>query len=419
MKVNFFVDSFPSISETFILNQITGLIDLGYDVSIIALANPENDVTHQAVEKYQLISKTTYLLGKEPINVVIRLLQRGVSILKTIWHRRVINALFTGGYLSYNRYGIFAAIVAKHINRKTPKITSDIVVVHFGPTAVLANKLRESGLIGGKLVAFFHGYDLSSHHVMRCYNKDYAKLFLDAEAIFPISEYWKSTLEKLGCATNKLQVHRMGIPVSQFTFNHDYTDINDLDCIKLISVARLTEKKGLNVMIEAASLLRDHGFNFTYKIVGNGPLYKDLANLIALAGLKNHVLLTGSKTQKDVMAELKNSNIFVLPSFTARNGDSEGIPVSLMEAMAIGKICISTYHSGIPELISDKKNGFLVREKDANAIFDVIKFIINQPKLMRSIRENAHETIINHFNADKLNANLSEKLVKILRKLND
>ena len=140
--------------------------------------------------------------------------------------------------------------------------------------------------------------------------------------------------------------------------------------VRLATVGRLVEKKGVEQAIRAVSLLRRERpeLAFTYRVAGDGPLRGHLEALIGSLGLQDCVTLLGACTGREVAALLEDSQLYLQPSVTAANGDMEGIPVSLMEAMAMGLPVLSTRHSGIPELVADGEAGFLVPERDIPAL---------------------------------------------------
>ncbi|CAM6610494.1 hypothetical protein ESCOCK405M_22805 [Escherichia coli] len=129
-------------------------------------------------------------------------------------------------------------------------------------------------------------------------------------------------------------------------------------CLQILSVARLTEKKGLHVAIEACRQLKERGVNFRYRILGIGPWERRLRTLIEQYQLEDHVEMPGFKPSHEVKMLLDEADVFLLPSVTGADGDMEGIPVALMEAMAVGIPVLSTVHSGIPELIDSGHSGW-------------------------------------------------------------
>ena len=180
--------------------------------------------------------------------------------------------------------------------------------------------------------------------------------------------------------------------------------------LKLISVARLTEKKGLEFAIKAVALLAKKGTKkIGYKIIGDGELMKPLQALIEKYNLEKNVELLGWQNQDRVIEILKESDIFLAPSITATDGDMEGIPMVLMEAMAMGIPVISTYHSGIPELIKDGETGLLTPEKDPDSLAEKIEVLQVHQDILNKITLNARKFVELEFNVERQN----DKLVKI------
>ncbi|MEO7685210.1 MAG: glycosyltransferase [Gemmatimonadaceae bacterium] len=124
------------------------------------------------------------------------------------------------------------------------------------------------------------------------------------------------------------------------------------------------EKKGFEYSIRAVARVRDVGPGLRYDIVGDGPLHQQLENLIRELGVERKVFLHGSQTGEVVQRMMAEAHLFVLASVTAANGDQEGTPVSLLEAQASGLPVLSTWHSGIPEVVLHEQTGFLVAERD-------------------------------------------------------
>ncbi|WP_338128803.1 glycosyltransferase [Rahnella perminowiae] len=277
-------------------------------------------------------------------------------------------------------------------------IEVDVIVSHFGTTAVLANQLRKLNFLKGKLAAVFHGNDISQTRTLDIFRDDYKKLYDDAEFILPVSQLWADKIKNVSGHDDNIHVIRMGISVNKFSFQPRTVLGNP---IRLLSIARLTEKKGISVAINACLLLKQQNVDFDYTVIGDGPLRKELESQAATLGLGDKIAFLGAQTQETVSEYLNNSDVFLLPSVTAADGDMEGIPVALMEAMAIGIPVISTFHSGIPELIEDRVSGFLVNENDAASIAGVVCEIIDNPGLLPDICRNAKQKIDNEFDQDK------------------
>ncbi len=360
MKVGFFLLKFPLASETFVLNQIVAFIDMGYEVEIVALHKGDLHNTHQVFKQYDLAQKTTWLLD-EPEHRAAKLRSRAVATLGGLARARTWRALNSLRYGDEARNLILSAICAQHAK----PFCADVFIAHFGPAGVSAAKLRELGLLRGKIATVFHGIDVSHRDALAHYTPEYRKLFHRGDLMLPISELWASRLQQMGCPPEKIAVSRMGVDMDKFAMRRPKTAG---EILNMISVARLTEKKGLHVAIEACRLLKARGVRFRYHILGIGPWERRLRTMIEQFQLEDDVVMPGFKPSHEVKAMLDEADVFVLPSVTGADGDMEGIPVALMEAMAVGIPVVSTVHSGIPELIDADKEGWLVPEYDAQAL---------------------------------------------------
>lgn len=365
MKVGFFLLKFPVASETFVLNQITAFIDMGYEVEIVAIQKGDLTNTHSAFKEYDLAAKTTWLMD-EPSGKVAKLQSRALNTLRGALRPQTWRALNSKRYGEEARNLILSSICG----RNPQTVQADVFIAHFGPAGVTAAKLRELGLLKGKIATVFHGIDISGREALAHYTPEYQKLFTRGDLMLPISNLWAGRLQKMGCPANKITVSRMGVDMERFSQRSVKAPAKTLE---IISVARLTEKKGLHVAIEACLLLKERGVKFRYNILGIGPWETRLRTLIEQNQLDDVVFMPGFKPNHEVKAMLDEADVFLLPSITGEDGDMEGIPVALMEAMAVGIPVISTVHSGIPELIDAGRSGWLVPEKDAMALADTLQ----------------------------------------------
>lgn len=360
MKVGFFLLKFPLSSETFVLNQITAFIDMGFEVEIVALQKGDTENTHAAWTKYNLAARTRWLQD-EPTGKVAKLRHRASQTLRGIHRKNTWQALNLKRYGAESRNLILSAICGQVV----APLHADVFIAHFGPAGVTAAKLRELGVIRGKIATIFHGIDISSREVLNHYTPEYQQLFRRGDLMLPISDLWAGRLQKMGCPREKIAVSRMGVDMTRFSPRPVKAPATPLE---IISVARLTEKKGLHVAIEACRQLKEQGMAFRYRILGIGPWERRLRTLIEQYQLEDVVDMPGFKPSHEVKEMLDDADVFLLPSVTGADGDMEGIPVALMEAMAVGIPVVSTLHSGIPELVEADKSGWLVPENDARAL---------------------------------------------------
>ncbi|UJD90787.1 glycosyltransferase [Rahnella aquatilis] len=394
MKVAFFVYKFPVASETFIINQIEYFIKKGIDVEVVSVFPGDFNIKHKSLTQYRILDKVRFLLDKEPDSKVQKLITRAMAATGAFTNKKAFESL------NFKKYGYYSKtlILSQILSRNNRKIKADINIAHFGTTAALLNQLKRLGFVEGKIAAVFHGNDISQKRILNIFHSDYQQLFNDANYIFPVSELWASKIALTPQIKNKTHVIRMGVNVSKFLYKERNTINHPM---KLLSIARLTEKKGISVAINACLLLKQQNVDFDYTVIGDGPLRKELESQAATLGLGDKIAFLGAQTQETVSEYLNNSDVFLLPSVTAADGDMEGIPVALMEAMAIGIPVISTFHSGIPELIENRVSGFLVNENDASSIAAVVREIIDNPDVLPDICRNAKEKIDNEFDQDK------------------
>ena len=400
MKVIYFLNEFPCYSETFIINQINGLIERGFNVQIIALKIGEiKDI--EIIKRYNLLSRTTCLrkIQKKHLLRHLNNLANTLLALKNAAFRRLI--------IQHLKKKDFSFINYAFVINENRQYKADVIIAHFGPNAVFADNLVEIGCLSGKLYSIFHGYDISQNNVLNKYISEYQKLFKKDIIALPISNLWQEKLLTIGCPSEKIVVNRMGIDTDCFTFNPN-VDLNQP--LQLLTVARHSEKKGLEFSIQAMKILQNAGIIFQYNIIGTGPLFEQHQQLINKLGLDKSIKLLGYQEPDTINKYLETTDIFILPSVTAQSGDMEGIPVALMEAMAKGVICLSTLHSGIPELIDNEQSGFLVPERDFTSIAKVLIEIVHGKYNLEKIKENALKTILENYNQKHIYDQLADLL---------
>jgi len=409
MKIAVFVDQFPIRSQTFVLNQITGLIDLGVDVDIIALNQGNLQLVNtEELRKYQLVQRCHFLLDKQSKSIS-KLITRLLIILMGLLNSRVRITILKGLSPLFGKQAanlMLSSIAAK----QETTLSYDWLICHFGSAGVLANNLRKMGCLSGKIATIFHGFDISGNHHLKSNRRTYQSLFRDTELILPISELWRNKLQGLGCPANKITVHRMGVDLHHFQFLDKAKQRlsptkQNTKILTIFTVARFTEKKGLQFAIESLQYLPENT-NVHYIIGGYGDLEQVLREQVKSLQLENKVSFLGPLTAKEVNEQMISADVFLQPSITAKNGDMEGVPVAIMEAMAVGTPVLSTFHSGIPEIIENGQHGLLVAERDAKAIADKLTLLYSDTELRELLAKKARARIVNIANVDTLNKEL-------------
>lgn len=398
MRIAFLVRHFPALSETFVLNQITGLLERGHEVDIFAEA-PHEALVHPDIKRYGLASRTHYWPAV-PARKSIRWL-KGLGLLacETVLRPRV--ATVVGNVPGYGRQSLnmklaYAAWPVLNGRRY------DVIHCHFGPIGIRGLALHEMRLLEGKLVTSFYGFDLSAD--VKKSPRLYSRLLHHGDFFLAVSENFRQRLLKLGCVSTKVAVHRMGIDCSRFILRSRGPAADGV--IRLASVARLVEKKGIEYAIRAVAELTAAGQRILYTIVGEGPLASKLARVVSELGLGDTVRLVGEKSQPDVINILNDAHLFVAPSVVSQNGDEEGTPAVIMEAMAVGLPVIATRHSGIPEMIEDGVSGMLVAERDVRALTSAIAELADHPERWPAFGRAGRDRVLSQHNSDTLNDSL-------------
>lgn len=408
MRVCVMASMFPMTSQTFVMQHVTGLLDNNIDVHV--LAHRGMDAAWKSLGAYQEALKSRVWYYQAPKGKLDRI--QGI-LRQSIHHISNGNSSYLKS-LNIFRFGKSA------LNLNVPYIYNtaldikpvDILHCHFGHNGVFGAYLKKLGF-AKKLVVTFHGHDVSAALQANTSKNLYKPLFEEADLILPVSEYWKSKLLDMGAPESHVFVHRVGIDVKRFSYRERIASTKPL---KIITTARFVEKKGLAYAIQAvAQVKRYHPeIRFLYDIIGEGPLSEEIKNLVTSLEVSDCVKLHGALPHGDVQKLLADADVFILPSIKANNGDQEGIPVSLMEAMASGMPVLSTFHSGIPELVENDVSGYLVPERDIIALAEKIVYLAERPESWPKIGQAGRDKVEKDYNKDHQNSLLIDMYHKIL-----
>jgi glycosyltransferase involved in cell wall biosynthesis len=221
-------------------------------------------------------------------------------------------------------------------------------------------------------------YTLTTHaHDIFLPNPYLDENLASAQTVVTISEYNRRYLISAGTPARKIKVVPCGINLKEFSANGTHQRVPG----SIVTIGRLEHIKGFPYLVEACAILKARGVPFTCDIIGEGSLRSVLERRILTNGLEGTVRLLGALSQNQVRAALISAQLFVLPSVQTVDGNQDGIPVALMEAMALGLPVITTRVSGIPELVVDGVSGLLVAPGDAGALAEAIERLLKDPAL--------------------------------------
>ncbi|MEN6647742.1 glycosyltransferase [Stenotrophomonas hibiscicola] len=277
----------------------------------------------------------------------------------------------------------------------------ELIHAHFGVEGVYAEGLAKE--MDVPLVTTFHGYDvtLKSSELLRSMKPAWINYVLfksglkrRGDLFVCVSRHIERMVLESGFPEGRVVTHYMGVDVDAFA----YKPVAERSGNYILHVGRLVEKKGCIDLINAFRLIHRGHPDIRLVIVGAGPMERRIRDLVDSSGLSSHVDLLGGVPREQARKLMENALMLCQPSRTAANGDTEGLPIVLMEAAATGTPIVSTFHAGIPELIKQEVNGLLVEEGDVGAIAEAMRHYIISPAFASRVSAQAREIVEDSFN---------------------
>lgn len=283
------------------------------------------------------------------------------------------------------------------------KLGIDLVLAEYGPTGVAIQKVCE--MTKTPFVVHFHGFDISNYNVLQTYSEPYKKMFLESNGIIGVSKDMCAKLRELGAPEDKLIYNPCGVDTSIFKPNDDISKKYNL-----LFVGRFVEKKSPILIILIIKKLVESGHNIKIAMVGDGHLLGAAKKLTKTYHLENNIIFKGRCSHREISKIMQNSQIYIQHSVVASNGDSEGTPVSILEAMSSGLPIVSTRHAGIKEAVDEGENGYLVEELDLDEMTLQISDLLDDEIKRESMGVNARKKIIESYAITNRMQFLKEKL---------
>lgn len=399
MRIGVMPNIFPKLSKTFILDQLTGMLDRGHDVSVFPSRPADEPVRHPAIDAYALDERTTFVGPPDSLPTAalgsvanaIALAARRPDAARTALRLARDDGLREAGEFAYQARPILRADL-------------DVLHAHFGPVARRAARLDRVGACDA-FVASFHGWG-----VREAAERDrhrYAELFDRADRLLANSRHVRERLLDLGADPEAVRLHHVGIDPDRFDPGERS---HDASRATVLTVARLHEVKGLEYGIrgfeEARRRLPD--VDLRYRIVGDGPAEADLRRLVRSADLGDRVTLAGPKANAGVVAELRDADLFVLPSL------HEGFGLVLLEAQASGLPIVASDVGGVREAVSPGDSARLVPPRDPGAIADELEALVRDPSARAALGAAGRAHVRGNFDVRDLNDRLETLYARLV-----
>ena len=407
-KVAYVVKTFPSLSETFILNEILGVEALGLQVTVFSLRKlrPEAEPVHPDVAKV-----------KGPVRYI-------PSLVQPLWPCGLLLLLFSHLALLFGTPRRYFETIRFHFGSGNNPRLKDFLQAGYLAVALSREKITHLHAhfanvptTVAEIVKQLTGIPFSfTAHAKDIYLTDPAELkrkIAGATCVLTCTAYNRKHLTALLPDSTPIHLAYHGVDIARFASAGAAPALASAEPL-ILSVGRLCEKKGFPYLIRACRSLKDRGFRSRCKIVGSGELRDKLEALIAELDVADCVSLCGPMIQDDVIELYRSASVFVLPCLVTDNGDRDGIPNVLMEAMVSNLPVISTPISGITELVDHMVDGILVPERDASAIADAIGLLLFQPELGRNLAENGRAKVLDRFASEASTSRVHRLLLQTI-----
>jgi glycosyltransferase involved in cell wall biosynthesis len=396
MRIAYVMSQFPELHETFILREIVELRRQGMDLRLFSLKPCRDSIVH--AEARALMVETRYaafFFSRHVLAAQVRWLCRRPGR-----YLRMLAFLVARSWRSPQVLVKSLAIVPKAAYFAEVMQAAGVTHIH----AHWASIPTTAALIASRLTEIPFSFSAHAYDI-----------FLDRTLLEEKLRAARFAVTCSGFARQYLREHFDGLADRTVTVNYHGLDLGRYTppparppgTPLILSVGRLTEQKGYRYLIAACRRLRGEGRAFRCWIVGAGPLRAALERQVRRAGLQGVVAFLGPKTHDEVLALYRAATLFVLPCVVCRNGDRDGIPNVLIEAMAMEVSVVSTAVSGIPELVVQRETGLLVPERDVAALAMAMGGLLDLPGLRREIGRRARERVLALFDGSRNVADLA------------
>ncbi len=403
MRIAIVVNKFPVLTETFIVNQITSLIDGGHDVTILSLTKGETRNSHDAIHHYNLLDKVRYL-ADEPKSKITRITFFIQYLLKNKKQYKVSKVLKALNVFRYKAQAI--SLHTFYRNQWFLGEDFDVIHAHFASVGVFITGLRKDGFFPkSKLAVSFHGSDIIPQNIER-YKQNYKLLFEKMNLIIYNSEYTLSILEKTTTIDSRFKLLPVGLDVNKFKTAET---IVRKEPFEILFCGRLVDFKAPDLAVEIVNELVKKGHSVHLSIVGEGPLQEKLKKLIQDYGLEQNISLLGAISQEEIVAHLGKTAVFLLPGITeeeTKRAENQGLVIQEAQAMQVPVVVSDA--GGMKYGLVNNVTGFVVKEKDIPSFVEKLETLIQDEPLRMDMGKKGRAFVKEYFDSKVLYQRLLE-----------
>jgi colanic acid/amylovoran biosynthesis glycosyltransferase len=394
--VGYVLKRFPCLSETFVADELLEFQRRGVPLTVFAMGRPEEPFVQGFLDELSVpVVYLPYRVLREPIRVV-GALRRVLRSSPRRWLGAAVASVRRTRLFGWRRL-----MQATVLRDETARAGVQHMHVHFANKAArLADLAQRMG--GPTYSVTAHAKDIY-HRQVRA--RDLREILGRAHFIATVSEenrrYLGSVLEgrrPVHLVSNSVDLERLGRP-----------DARRPEPALVLTVARLFEKKGLIDLIEACALLAEESVPVRLELIGDGPMRQELEAAAVRAGIE--VSFLGSLPREEVLGHYRRAAVFCLPSTVASSGDRDGLPTSVLEAMALGVPVVTTALNGLAEAVIDGRTGLAVPERSPRELAAAIRRLLSDPELAAGLSQEARR----HVEASFSLANSASRLQSLFR----
>ena len=389
MKIGYVVKRYPRYSETFIVNEILAHEAAGMELEIFSVLPPEDGHFQDAISRVR--APVTYLPSKGlKVAEFWSVLEETVQLSPDGWDSLEVAR---GEDVRY----VYQAMV---LAREARLRAISHLHAHFATAATTVARLA-ARFAGLPYTFTAHAKDIFHESVRPA---DLRHKFADATVAVTVSDYNLAYLrESYGSAARRVRRIYNGLDLERFP----YRSPRERPPL-VVGVGRLVEKKGFADLLEACAILAEEGRKFTCRIVGTGEQEVELRVRIARLGLEDRIELLGPRPQSELVRLVQDAAVLAAPCVVGADGNRDGLPTVLLEAMALGTPCVSTDVTGIPEVIRDEETGLMVSQRDPAALAAAIGRLLEEPDLRIRLADRARRLVEAEFDVNRNAAQLRE-----------